>query len=116
MVIKKIAQESLPVRWNPSIMPSQGFPPLSLDWAPVNSKQPVGEAMVCITAPNGQSAQFLPKYQRDGSPQQIAGMILQLEVVTMNNSLLPLIIVPYLSEERLLELENLGLSNRSSER
>lgn len=53
---------------------------------------------------------FAAEYKRQWTPQQVAMAVSQARTYAQATGLLPMVIVPYLSEERLLELEAQGVS------
>ncbi len=107
---KKTPQETLPDSWKSSLMPDQGFAPLTLEWKPVCESNREWDALVDVCGSNGETAQFAALYQRDATPRQVAFTAMQIAARAQSDNVLPLLVVPYLPEERLLELEQKGIS------
>ncbi len=107
-MIKKIASDALPEQWNADLMPARDFPPLCLEWKPCEAKVHGG---VCLKAGSeGKAADFIGLYRRDATPQQITLAVAQITALARRENLLPLLLVPYLNEEQLLEIETRSVS------
>ena len=105
---KKILGETLPEKWNVDIMSTHGFAPLCLEWKSCAAN---ADSSVCLRARNDHGeADFLALYRRDSTPQQIALAVAHITTLARRDNLLPLLVVPYLKEEQLLELEKQSVS------
>ncbi|MCW3054173.1 MAG: hypothetical protein JWN14_3343 [Chthonomonadales bacterium] len=107
---EKIPEEKLPDSWRESLVSALSFPPVGLEWKrgdiPVNT----WDAILSVTGPNTIAGQFAVFYhRRKATPLGIAfamGMAeATMTIRRCQTDLLPLLLVPYLSEELLLELE-----------
>ncbi len=56
------------------------------------------------------AVRFAMEYKRQGTPKMLAAAVAEAQQYTRSTGLLPLVVVPYLPEERLLELEAQGVS------
>jgi hypothetical protein len=102
---KKLPEETLPETWQETLVRNLVFPPVVLEWkrnAPVGNR---GNAILCITGSNGVAGRFAVLYRRNTTPLGITFLTGMLEEIVRGTDLLPLLLVPYLSEELLLELE-----------
>ena len=107
-MIKKIAEETLPERWNPNLLPSERFAALCLEW---KFREAQRDRSVCLRAWNEEGgADFLALYRRDATPRQLALTVAQVTDLARCENRLPLLLVPYLKEEQLLELEKQSVS------
>ena len=109
-MIKKIPEETLPATWRPDLVKFLCFPPVVLEWMPPQSATELWDAMLCVRPTETASARFAMFYQRDATPRQIVFAATRSAQLARKANLLPLLLVPYLSEERLLELEALKVS------
>ena len=107
---KKTKQEPLPERWSPSLIPDTGFAPLTLEWGSRIERPSGWDAYLTVCAENGESAQFAAQYLRDSTPRQLAFAAQQISAQADLERVLPLLVVPYLSEERMKDLENTTIS------
>ena len=107
-MIKKIAEETLPERWTPDLLPTKRFADLCLEW---KSGERKGEGSACLRVGNEEGfCDFLALYRRDATPQQLSLAVTQVVALARRENLLPLLLVPYLKEEQLLEMEKQSVS------
>ena len=100
---KKIPEESLPPKWSQDLLLSLTFAPLCLEWKFGKAKN--GDQVYLRAWNEKGSGEFLALYRRDATPQQMALATAQVIALARQQNSLPLLIVPYLKEEQLLELE-----------
>ncbi len=107
-MVKKIAEETLPQRWEPRLLPLQSFATLGLEWKPARLP---GEGNPRLRVWNNEvEAEFLALYLREATPLHLALAATQVVSLARRESLLPLLLVPHLKEEQLLELESQSVS------
>ena len=87
------------------------LPPLHFRWL-VESKQGTPSASFVVEGcmDGVPPVRFWAKYKRQWTPKMVAAGVSEAKRNAQQSGLLPLLIVPYLSEERLLELEKEGVS------
>ena len=107
---KKVPQVALPDKWTPDLISNLAFTPLKLDWQPCSGTNRDWDALVEIGEVAKASATFGVEYKSDASPQSLAFSAMQIEARAQRDQILPLLVVPYLSEKRLLELEQQKIS------
>ena len=107
---KKLPRETLPDDWNPGLLPGQGFAPLTLEWKPFRESSREWDALVNVCVENGETVQFATLYQRDATPRQITFSAMQIASRAQRDNVLPLLVIPYLPEQQLLELEQSKIS------
>ena len=106
---RKIAILSLTIPWRQELVQSLCFPPVRLEWTPVAGETGPWDALLCVT--DGETrVRFAVFYQRDATPRQIAFEAPQAASAAQQGDLSPLLLAPYFSEERLLQLEALKVS------
>ena len=105
---KKTKMTPTPEKWNYRLFNFADFGSTRLEWRPpaLNSK---GDLALHAWNETGE-ADFLGIYRRDATPQRLSIATDQIISLAGNESLQPLLIAPYLSEEQLLSLEKRGLS------
>ena len=109
-MIKKLPQEPLPDKWRSELISNLGFPPLKLSWQPYSGTNRDWDALLEMLEDTEAPAVFGVEYKSDVSPQSLAFSAMQIEARAQRDQILPLLVVPYLSEERLLELEQKKIS------
>ena len=107
---KKILQEQLPDKWTQDIAASLEFAPLTLRWSLSSGLNRRWDALVKISEDAEQYVTFGVEYNSDASPQRIALASMQAREWAQNDRILPLLVSPFLSEERLIELEKNKIS------
>ena len=86
-------------------------PPLHFRWLAENKQETSSASFVVEVCMDGvPPVRFWAKYRRQWTPKMIAAGVSEAKQSAKQCGLLPLLIVPYLSEERLLELEKEGVS------
>jgi hypothetical protein len=109
-MIKKVPQEVLPDKWRPDLISNLGFAPLKLSWQPYSGTNRDWDALIEMREGPQPPAIFGVEYKSDASPQSLAFSAMQIEARAQRDQILPLLVVPYLSEKRLLELETKNIS------
>lgn len=103
---EKIAEETLPDTWRETLVNTLRFPPIVLEWKRGDISTNMYNALLDVTGPNGVAGRFAVFYRRNATPLGIAFTMGFAEATTAcRTDLLPLLLVPYLSEELLLKLE-----------
>ncbi|MCW3097159.1 MAG: hypothetical protein JWL77_2777 [Chthonomonadaceae bacterium] len=102
----KIAEETLPDTWRETLVNALRFPPVVLEWKRGDITTNRWDAILRVTEPKGIIGQFAVFYQRNATPLQIASATERAVTAVCGTDLLPLLLVPYLSDEVLLELES----------
>ena len=112
MVNEKISEETLPDIWQERLVKALRFPPVVFQWNRKGSSANMWDAVLSVTGPNAIAGQFAVFYRRTTTPLRIAVAMGWAEAMTTayKTDLLPLLLVPYLSEELLLELEGKQVS------
>lgn len=106
---RKITRLALPIAWRQELVQPLRFPPVRLEWMPVAGDAEPWDALLCVTEGETRS-RFAAFYQRDATPRQIAFEAPRVASLAQQENLLPLLLTPYFSEERLLQLEALQVS------
>jgi DNA-binding HxlR family transcriptional regulator len=107
---EKIAEGTLPETWRETLVDALRFPPLVLEWKRGDISANMGDAILRVTGPNGVVGRFAVIYRRNATPLRTAFNMVMAKAAAIGTDLLPLLLVPYLSEELLLELESEQIS------
>lgn len=95
-------------------LPPLRFQPVTTEgYRKGTSPSPAGErpdAVLEACAERMPPARFAVEYKRQWTPKMLAAAVAQAQQYARQSGLLPLVVVPYLSEEWLLELEERGVS------
>jgi hypothetical protein len=94
-----------PDTWRETLVNALRFPPVSLEWRRGDIPANPWDAVLSVGGSNTILGHFAVFYQRKATPLQIAYATERATAAVWRTDLLPLLLVPYLSEERLLELE-----------
>lgn len=101
--------QGLPDRWRADLVRDYRYPPLCLTWRTLPAN-PRGGDVELLARSEGADARFLGLYVREATPRRLAEAGENIASLAGQEGALPLLIAPYLPEERLLELETRALS------